>query len=82
MKKLLSLILSLALLLSLTACGGGNGGNGGGSANSPITSVVHPEFELTNGFIEPVEQMDKTPEGFILQNRLESCRQLHPDGGY
>ena len=51
MKKLLSLILSLALLLSLTACGGGNGGNGGGSANSPITSVVHPEFELTNGFI-------------------------------
>ena len=84
MKKLLSLILSLALLLSLTACGGGNGGNGGGSANSPITSVVHPEFELTNGFIEPVEQVDKAPEGFIPISTAEEFSKigLNPAASY
>jgi len=62
MKKLLSVILALTLLLSLTACGGGGGGNGG---SGPVISVVHPDFALTDGFVEPVERLNEAPEGYI-----------------
>lgn len=31
----------------------------------PIVAVTHPDFQLTNGFIEPVEQLSEAPEGFI-----------------
>lgn len=31
----------------------------------PMISVVHEKFELQNGFIQPVEQLDKVPEGYV-----------------
>ena len=80
MKKLLSLILALTLLLSLTACGSGESGNG----SSPIISVVHPDFQLTNGFIEPATQVDKAPEGFIPISTAEEFAKigLNPAANY
>lgn len=81
MKKTLSLILALLLVCSLAACGGGEGGN---SAGGSIVSVVHPDFQLTGGFIEPVERQDKAPEGYIpISTAAEFTKiGLNPGGFY
>lgn len=66
MKKFLALILALAMLATLAACGGGEEGETSRPGKSgDIISVVHPDFQLTDGFVEPVEPLDAAPEGFI-----------------
>ena len=81
MKRTLSLILALMLLFSLAACGGGeNGGNGSG----PVISVVHPDFQLSGSFIEPVERQDTAPEGYIPISTAEEFAKigLNPAANY
>ncbi len=49
-----------------------------------ITSVVHPDFALTDGFIEPVEPKDSAPEGYIplfTPEELDKVR-LNPGANY
>lgn len=80
MKKLVSLILTFALaLLPMLACASTDGSSTSDSSSSttgtatnpsfgqktPVVSVVHPDFQLTNGFIEPVERQTTAPSGFI-----------------
>lgn len=72
MKKLICMILALGLLLA--GCGGGSGGGNG------ITSVVNPDFQLSNGFIEPVDQVKSTPEGFIPITTAEEFDKIRLNG--
>lgn len=84
MKKLLSLILALTFVLSLAACGGGDGGDARPGKAGDIISVVHPDFQLTDGFIEPVQRQDKAPEGFIpISTASDFCKiGLNPAENY
>ncbi len=46
MKKMLSLVLSLLIVFSLTACGGGDGGNGGGKKDSGLPGIDMKSTEV------------------------------------
>lgn len=46
MKKLLALVLTLASLLSLTACGGSNGGNSGSSDGAVSITIFNSKNEI------------------------------------
>lgn len=50
----------------------------------PILSVVHPDFQLTNGFIEPVQRQSSVPEGYIaISTPAEFCKiELNPAANY
>ena len=72
-KSILSLvILAIVLMLSLIMSGCSspdddpdsdlNSGSGNGGS---ITAVTNPNFQLSNGFIVPVQQKESAPTGFI-----------------
>lgn len=101
MKKILSMLLTLGLLmLPLLACASTDEAvahdtavNATASANAtnlslmkkePILSVVHPDFQLTDGFIEPVQRQTTVPEGYIaISTPAEFCKiGLNPAGNY
>ena len=46
MKKMLSLVLSLLIVFSLTACGGGDGGSGGGKKDSGLPGIDMKSTEV------------------------------------
>ena len=46
MKKMLSLVLSLLMVFSLTACGGGDGGSGGGKKDSGLPGIDMKSAEV------------------------------------
>ena len=53
MKKIFALILTLAMVLSLAACGGGNSGSGGsgdGGATPPAEGAGGTEQQNLSGF--------------------------------
>lgn len=89
-KRFFSLLLAICLVLSLAACGGkapesdgsGNSGLFGGSKD--IISVVHPDFRLTDGFIEPVERITEVPDGYIpISTASDFCKiHLNPAENY
>lgn len=91
-KRFFSLLLAICLLLSLAACGGknpqsgdsGNSDSGLFGGNEEIISVVHPDFQLTDGFIEPVERLTEVPAGYIpITTASEFCKiHLNPAENY
>ena len=78
MKRFASLLLTAALVLGLTACGGGSGGSGGGTGadtkvlyhtyNSAPYVTLDPSTEYSNGIM-------------ILQNVYETLTRYNPDTG-
>lgn len=101
MKKLIALVLALALVLSMAACGGsesaadnsqnqivGNENQSAGASTqskvSGITSVVHPDFALSENFIEPVTRISQTPEGYVAISTAEDFAKigLNPTENY
>lgn len=76
MKKLAALFLTFALaLLPMLACADTDGTSVKDASSSitnpsvgkgePPVSVVHPDFQLTDGFIEPVQRQTTAPAGYI-----------------
>ena len=49
MKKFFSLLLTLALVLSLAACGGGNGGSDAGTNSAPCRQRRYPDPAACRG---------------------------------
>lgn len=95
MKKVIALLLTLSLLVAMTACGGSASPSAGSAGaqtvptaaiapKEPVLSVVHPDFALTRGFIEPVERSAAVPEGYIaISTPEEFCKiGLNPAARY
>lgn len=100
MKKLCAILLVLCLLVSLAACGSEPDPQPQGDQNiSPteamtqppqqetatdIISVVHPDFRLHDGFIEPVNRISVVPDGYIgISNASDFAKiGLNPDANY
>lgn len=99
MKKLVALLLTFAIaLLPVLACASTDGTSASGSSStttgtttSPalgkqesIVSVVHPNFQLTDGFIEPVQRQTTAPNGYIpISTAAEFCKiGLNPSAQY
>lgn len=101
MKKPLIYLLTLTMVLSLTACGGksqtgttaskpstaatnGSASEVSENAHDDILSVVHPDFELSDGFIEPVIRQESAPDGYIELRTVQEFSKisLNPSARY
>lgn len=100
MKKLCAILLVLCLLVPLAACGSEPDPQSQGSQNvkpteaitqptqqetvPDIISVVHSDFQLHDGFIEPVNRIADVPDGYIgISNASDFARiGLNPDANY
>ena len=68
MKRILAVILLLALALTLTACGGNNGEKAA-SSSAPAPVVTEPPKETE----APAEEPAGTPDGAALADRVEAA---------
>lgn len=69
MKKLITLLLAAALVLSLAACGGGNGETSTGSGTPNSTNTDHTHVEETISAVEPT----CTETGLTEGKRCSEC---------
>lgn len=98
MKRTLCVLLALVIAIGLAACGQEESYESANSSetlvgtsthetqNKPatVTSVVHPDFVLTNGFIIPVEQLTEAPDGYIEIDSAENFNKIrkNPSANY